>query len=247
MGPGHRHPYRPTRSPAIAAPSMRWRSPSWTAARCLSPAATTGRCGCGTWPPALRVGRPFTGHRGPVNAVAAAELDGRPSSSPAAATGRCGCGTWPPAPRSATRFTGHGDWVRSVAVGELDGRPVVISGGDDRTVRVWDLATGAPVGDPFTGHDGLGVRGGRCRGGWPPGGYLRRQATGRCGCGTWPPAPRLATRFTGHERVGVRGGGRRTGRPSGDRLRQSRPDGAGVGPGYRCLGRPPSSPVIAAR
>ena len=24
----------------------------------------------------------------------------------------------------------------------------------DRTVRVWDLATGAPVGDPFTGHAG---------------------------------------------------------------------------------------------
>ena len=29
---------------------------------------------------------------------------------------------------------------------------MVISGGADRTVRVWDLATGAPVGDPFTGH-----------------------------------------------------------------------------------------------
>ena len=34
---------------------------------------------------------------------------------------------------------------------------MVISGSDDGTVRVWDLATGAPVGDPFTGHSG-GVR-----------------------------------------------------------------------------------------
>ena len=41
-------------------------------------------------------------------------------------------------------FTGHGEPVLSVAVAELDGRPVVISGSGDRTVRVWDLATGDP-------------------------------------------------------------------------------------------------------
>jgi WD40 repeat protein len=29
---------------------------------------------------------------------------------------------------------------------------VVVSGSDDRTVRVWDLATGRPVGEPFIGH-----------------------------------------------------------------------------------------------
>ena len=44
--------------------------------------------------------------------------------------------------------------MNAVAAAELDGRPVVISGSDDRTVRVWDLATGTAVGDPFTGHDG---------------------------------------------------------------------------------------------
>ena len=35
---------------------------------------------------------------------------------------------------------------------QLDGRPVVISGSNDETVRVWDLATGNPLGPPFIGH-----------------------------------------------------------------------------------------------
>ena len=65
--------------------------------------------------------------------------------------------------------------VTAVAAAELDGRPVVISGSDDRTVRVWDLATGAPVGDPFTGHDRRGERGGGRRAGRPPGRHLRQQ------------------------------------------------------------------------
>ena len=39
-------------------------------------------------------------------------------------------------------FTGHTGGVTAAAVGELDGRPVVVSGGGDSTVRVWDPATG---------------------------------------------------------------------------------------------------------
>ncbi|MGH8884123.1 MAG: hypothetical protein ACRDYX_02890 [Egibacteraceae bacterium] len=42
-------------------------------------------------------------------------------------------------------FTGHHGWVRAVAVAELDGRPVAVSGSDDHTVRVWDLARRRPV------------------------------------------------------------------------------------------------------
>jgi WD40 repeat protein len=45
---------------------------------------------------------------------------------------------------SQTRqLTGHTDQVNSVAVAELEGRPHAITAGDDRSVRVWDLTTGA--------------------------------------------------------------------------------------------------------
>ena len=46
----------------------------------------------------------------------------------------------------------HERSVRSVAVGELDGRQVIVSGGEDWTVRVWDLASGTPRGEPLRGH-----------------------------------------------------------------------------------------------
>ncbi|MFF0776186.1 hypothetical protein ACFYUK_45365 [Nonomuraea wenchangensis] len=35
-----------------------------------------------------------------------------------------------------------------------DGRPVAVTASDDTAVRVWDLATGRPIGDPLTGHTG---------------------------------------------------------------------------------------------
>ena len=101
------------------------------------------------------VGDPFTGHAGAVTAVAAAELDGRPvvisgSERPDGA----GVGPGHRRPGRSTRSPAMPGAVNAVAAAELDGRPVVISGSDDGTVRVWDLATGAPVGDPFTGHTG---------------------------------------------------------------------------------------------
>ena len=43
-----------------------------------------------------------------------------------------------------------------MAIGQVEGRTVIVSGGDDATVRVWDAATGNPIGDPYTGHtDGV--------------------------------------------------------------------------------------------
>ncbi|MGH3896888.1 MAG: NACHT domain-containing protein [Pseudonocardiaceae bacterium] len=41
--------------------------------------------------------------------------------------------------------TGHTGGVWSVAFGQVEGRAVVVSGSADRTVRVWDAATGTPI------------------------------------------------------------------------------------------------------
>ena len=60
----------------------------------------------------------------------------------AGAMGILAAATRPPAAHRAS------DWVTAVAAAELDGRPVIISGSGDGTVRVWDLATGTPIGEP---------------------------------------------------------------------------------------------------
>ncbi|WP_234319475.1 caspase family protein, partial [Streptomyces sp. NRRL S-237] len=71
-------------------------------------------------------------------------------------------GTWAPIWATGSTFnpalrdtlTGHAGVVHSVACTVLDGGPVAVTGSWDRTVRVWDLTTGLPVGKPLTGHTG---------------------------------------------------------------------------------------------
>jgi hypothetical protein len=56
-------------------------------------------------------------------------------------------------PITAHRIVGrHVGEVNAVVLGELDGQPVAVSGGSDKTVRVWDLRAGTPTGEPLTGH-----------------------------------------------------------------------------------------------
>ena len=115
---------------------------------------------------------------------------------PPATTGRCGCGTRPPAHPVGDPLTGHTDAVTAVAFGPARRPTLLATASDDRTVRLWDPATGAPVGDPLTGHTGavtavaFDARTGPCC--WPP-----PATTGRCGCGTRPPA-QLLRRSTHH-------------------------------------------------
>ena len=139
------------------------------------------------------------------------------------ATAWCGCGTWPPA-SSGRSSTGHNDSVWSVAV-TADGARAV-SGGDDGTVRVWDLAAGQQQAE-LTGHDDRGAVGGGHRG-RGQGGQRRRR---RHGAGVGPGHRPAAGQADRPQRPGAVGGGHR-GRGQGGQRRRRR-HGAGVGPGHR--------------
>lgn len=41
-----------------------------------------------------------------------------------------------------------------IALSTVAGRPVIVVGAEDGTVRMWDLASGTPRGEPMCGHDG---------------------------------------------------------------------------------------------
>ncbi|MCX4993458.1 WD40 repeat domain-containing protein [Streptomyces sp. NBC_00568] len=69
-------------------------------------------------------------------------------------------GTWIPTSATGSDFTtalqdtitmGSGP-VSAVACTVLDGAPIAITGGDDGTVRIWDLTTRLPIGEPLAGH-----------------------------------------------------------------------------------------------
>ena len=84
------------------------------------------------------------GHQGPVNAVCAVTVAGRPmlASGGNDDTVRI----WDPATgEQTTKLHGYQGWVNAVCAVTVDGRPMLASGGNDGTVRIWDPATGERI------------------------------------------------------------------------------------------------------
>ena len=208
---------------------MRWRSARTAAAR--SPAATTGRCGCGTLPPGTRL-HTLTGHGGRVAAVAVSADGRRAVSGGSDGTVR----VWDLATgkqiASASQRLRH-RFARSTR----RRMPCPFRSARTAAARSPAATTGrcgcgtlppVPQVHTLTGHDG-GVAGGGGQRGTAavrsPAAYDGTVRVWDLGSGA------LVHILTGHRRRGTGGGGQRGRPPRG--LRRRRPDGAGVGPGAR--------------
>ncbi|WP_126636740.1 WD40 repeat domain-containing protein [Embleya hyalina] len=147
----------PPADPVDREPPARWR-PDWVTGPWTAtdpPARTTGRGPEGVWIrdllPERSVGEPLVGHDARVAAVTTALVGGRP----VVVAGTAGWGATVRVfdldrGRQLCRpLVGRTAWV-GAARATVAGRPVAVTG-DSAGVRVWDPATGLPVGEPLTG------------------------------------------------------------------------------------------------
>ena len=97
--------------------------------------------------------------------MACAVLNGRPVAVTGGDDGTARVWDLASGRRLGEPLAGHDRAVRALAcavvdgrwlavTGEDDGRPVAVTGGDDGTMQVWDLASGGRLSEPLAGHDG---------------------------------------------------------------------------------------------
>ncbi|MFF3443132.1 WD40 repeat domain-containing protein [Streptosporangium sp. NPDC002721] len=107
------------------------------------------------------IGEPIAGQPYSVETVAVGQVNGRPVAVTGSVVGTVrvwDLTTRKPMGEPMTRS--HTGSVGAVAIGEVNGRPVAVTAGDLGTethknpVRVWDLITREPLGEPMTGHTG---------------------------------------------------------------------------------------------
>jgi WD40 repeat protein len=77
----------------------------------------------------------------------------RPPRRPAAYVGEGPVEVWDLSTRRHPRLPliGHQEHVRGTATA-VKGRHLAVTGGDDRSVRIWDLDGRGQIGEPLTGH-----------------------------------------------------------------------------------------------
>ncbi|MFD4644835.1 WD40 repeat domain-containing protein, partial [Streptomyces sp. NPDC058441] len=88
-----------------------------------------------------QLGEPLTGHTRAVNAVATAEVNGRPVAVTGSEDHTVRIWDLATGHQLGEPLTGHTRAVNAVATAEVDGRPVAVTGSEDHTVQIWDLAT----------------------------------------------------------------------------------------------------------
>ncbi|KAK0705341.1 WD40-repeat-containing domain protein [Lasiosphaeris hirsuta] len=87
-----------------------------------------------------------TSYRGPTAPVSCLAIGGGPGGAPTVFAGSWdkAVWSWDLATRVPGRkFAGHADFVKAVVCARVSGRDLLISGGADRKIIVWDAATGA--------------------------------------------------------------------------------------------------------